>query len=75
MHMLYSSIVCFNSILVELPTTTHSDNPILIDRTNPVAGHVFDGDVMGEDIQYQSDNSKICAQWKGFYDPESGINE
>jgi len=40
-----------------------------------VAGHVFDGGVMGEDIQYQSDNSKICAQWKGFYDPESGINE
>ncbi|XP_052073991.1 uncharacterized protein LOC127711867 [Mytilus californianus] len=60
---------------VDLFTTAHSDNPILIDRTQPVAGHVLDGDIMDEDLKYQSDSSKVCAQWNGFYDPESGLIE
>ncbi|VDI44467.1 Hypothetical predicted protein, partial [Mytilus galloprovincialis] len=60
---------------VDLFTTAHSDNPILIDRTQPVAGHVLDGEVMDEDLQYQFDSSKVCAQWNGFYDPESGLSE
>ncbi|XP_063447918.1 uncharacterized protein LOC134727466 [Mytilus trossulus] len=60
---------------VGLFTTAHSDNPILIDRTQPVAGHVLDGEVMDEDLQFQFDSSKVCVQWNGFYDPESGLSE
>ncbi|CAG2189848.1 unnamed protein product [Mytilus edulis] len=60
---------------VDLFKTAHSDNPILIDRTKPVAGHVLDGGVMDVDMKYQSDSSKVCSQWNGFYDPESGLSE
>lgn len=73
-HHMYS-VVLYCITLVGLFTTGHSDNPILIDRTPPVAGHVVDGDVMDADLQFQSRNNTICAQWTMFYDPESGIDK
>ncbi|XP_061168902.1 uncharacterized protein LOC133178171 [Saccostrea echinata] len=48
--------------------------PILIDRSPPVAGRVLDGHILHHDLTYQSSDKQICAQWTGFYDPESGIN-
>ncbi|XP_062588035.1 uncharacterized protein LOC134249704 [Saccostrea cucullata] len=48
--------------------------PILIDRSPPVAGQVLDGHVIHYDLTYQSTYKEICAQWKGFFDPESGID-
>ncbi|XP_061188852.1 uncharacterized protein LOC133197029 [Saccostrea echinata] len=48
--------------------------PILIDRSPPVAGQVLDGHVVHHDLTYQSTYKEICAQWKGFFDPESGID-
>ncbi|XP_062598765.1 uncharacterized protein LOC134260192, partial [Saccostrea cucullata] len=60
---------------VELSKAGHSDDPILIDRTNPIAGEVLDGSTLGQDQTYQPENNRICASWKGFYDPESGIEE
>jgi hypothetical protein len=60
---------------VELYKAGHSDDPILIDSTRPLAGEVMDGDVLGQDLKYQSSDNEMCASWKGFYDPESGIEE
>ncbi|XP_062567667.1 uncharacterized protein LOC134229900 [Saccostrea cucullata] len=60
---------------VELFTAGHSDDPILIDRTKPYPGKVLDGSTLDEDEAYQSKTNEICASWKGFYDPESGISQ
>ncbi|XP_061197209.1 uncharacterized protein LOC133205414 [Saccostrea echinata] len=60
---------------VELFTAGHSDDPILIDRTKPNPGKVLDGSTLDEDEAYQSKTDEICASWKGFYDPESGISQ
>ncbi|XP_013400528.1 uncharacterized protein LOC106166497 [Lingula anatina] len=59
---------------VELFTTGHSDEPIMIDRSEPIAGDLFDGKNLHVDIDYQANNDSICVHWKGFYDPESGID-
>ncbi|XP_061168901.1 uncharacterized protein LOC133178169 [Saccostrea echinata] len=48
--------------------------PILIDRTSPVAGIVLDGYIVHHDLTYQSNDEQLCAQWTAFYDPESGID-
>lgn len=55
-------------------TAGHGDEPILIDKSPPIPGIVLDGDRLAQDRQYQSEDDKICAQWKEFYDPESGID-
>ena len=61
-------------ILVDIFTTGHGKEPILIDRSPPLAGYVIDGDRLHNDLQFQSDSKPICAQWLNFYDPESGID-
>ena len=55
-------------------TAGHGDEPILIDKSPPVVGTVLDGDKLQQDLRYQADNKRICAQWVDFYDPESGID-
>ena len=55
-------------------TAGHGDEPILIDKSAPIPGDVLDGDKLQTDMQYQSDDKRICAQWVNFYDPESGID-
>ena len=45
----------------------------MVDRSPPFAGVVYDGPDHHKDRIYQSDNTKICAAWKDFFDPESGI--
>ncbi|KAJ8312545.1 hypothetical protein KUTeg_009918 [Tegillarca granosa] len=59
---------------VDLFKAGHGDEPILIDRSPPIPGAVLDGELLRQDIMYQSDATKICAQWVDFYDPESGID-
>lgn len=59
---------------VDLFTAGHGDEPILIDKSPPIAGHVLDGNRFRQDKMFQSDSNKICAQWVDFYDPESGID-
>lgn len=59
---------------VSLFTAGHGDEPILIDKSPPIPGIVLDGDRLHQDRQYQSEDNRICAQWKDFYDPESGID-
>lgn len=60
---------------VDLFTSGHSDDPILIDRTAPVAGVVLDGSTIDEDEAFQAKTEEMCASWKSFYDPESGISQ
>ncbi|XP_053407458.1 uncharacterized protein LOC123547213 isoform X2 [Mercenaria mercenaria] len=59
---------------VELFTAGHGDEPILIDKSPPIAGHVLDGDRLRKDRAFQADDDKICAQWVEFFDPESGLD-
>ncbi|KAL3857351.1 hypothetical protein ACJMK2_012027 [Sinanodonta woodiana] len=60
---------------VELFGSGHSNEPIMVDKTPPLPGKVLDGDVLGQDREYQHDTDTICSQWIYFYDPESGINQ
>lgn len=62
-------------VVVGLFKAGSGPEPILIDRSPPIAGNVLDGDVIHHDIMYQSSDKEMCAQWTGFYDPESGIDQ
>ncbi|XP_078578634.1 uncharacterized protein LOC144863382 [Branchiostoma floridae x Branchiostoma japonicum] len=58
---------------VDLRKAGYADRPILVDTSPPTAGSVFDGPVAGHDINFQHDQSEICANWRDFHDEESGI--
>ncbi|XP_019617781.1 PREDICTED: uncharacterized protein LOC109465080 [Branchiostoma belcheri] len=58
---------------VDLRKSGHADSPILVDTSPPAAGSVFDGPAAGHDINFQNDQSEICANWRDFHDEESGI--
>ncbi|XP_070573688.1 uncharacterized protein [Ptychodera flava] len=60
---------------VDLRTVGHSDFPIIVDTSPPIAGDVFDGPDHGIDIDFQSSSNRICANWQNFFDPESGISK
>ena len=47
---------------------------MLVDVTSPVTGHVADGLLDGEDVEFASDPAIVAAHWEGFYDPESGLD-
>lgn len=65
----------FSSLSVGLFKAGNGPEPILIDRSPPVAGTVLDGYIVHHDLTYQASDKEICAQWTGFYDPESGIDQ
>lgn len=69
--------ISFNErfVVVGLFKAGSGPEPILIDRSPPIAGKVLDGNVIHHDIMYQSNDKEMCAQWTGFYDPESGIDQ
>ena len=60
-------------LLVDWMCNQHADRPILVDRSPPVAGEVYDGPEMMIDWQFQSSDKLICSNWHNFYDPQSGI--
>ncbi|XP_070573761.1 uncharacterized protein [Ptychodera flava] len=60
---------------VELTTAGHAPSPIIVDRSPPIAGQVFDGTVIDHDIDFQSFSDKLCVSWSGFYDEDSGIEK
>ncbi|XP_077992165.1 uncharacterized protein LOC144446291 [Glandiceps talaboti] len=60
---------------VDLRTVGHSDFPVIVDRSPPIAGDVFDGPDLGVDIDYQSMQNTICVNWQNFYDEQSGISK
>ncbi|CAH1258771.1 JAG1 [Branchiostoma lanceolatum] len=59
---------------VDLRKAGHANSPILVDTSPPTAGSVFDGPTAGHDINFQNDQSEICANWRDFHDEESGID-
>ncbi|XP_048258717.1 uncharacterized protein LOC124137708 isoform X1 [Haliotis rufescens] len=59
---------------VDLMKVGVSDHPIIVDTSPPEPGVVYDGPVFRLDLYFTKDADKICANWFGFYDPESGIS-
>ncbi|KAI6655616.1 hypothetical protein LOD99_2114 [Oopsacas minuta] len=60
---------------VDLESASYAPEPIIVDRSPPIPGVVLDGDGFGlSDFKYQSSASKICAKWKNFFDPQSGVS-
>ncbi|XP_048258676.1 uncharacterized protein LOC125384201 [Haliotis rufescens] len=59
---------------VDLMNVDVSDHPIIVDLSPPEPGIVFDGPVFRFDLNFTKDADKICGNWFGFYDPESGIS-
>ena len=61
--------------LVDLSSTSFSPRPIIVDRSPPIPGDVYDGDGPGTtDWTYQASGSVLCAKWRNFIDPQSGIS-
>ncbi|CAH1242180.1 Hypp6488 [Branchiostoma lanceolatum] len=60
---------------VNLRAVGVADSPIVVDRTGPIAGEVYDGDQVGEDLQFINKAEEVCANWKDFYDEDSGIKD
>ena len=61
--------------LVDLISTSFAPHPIIVDRSPPIPGEVYDGDGPGDtDWIYQASGSVLCAKWRNFIDPESGIS-
>ncbi|KAI8514390.1 hypothetical protein Bbelb_087140 [Branchiostoma belcheri] len=58
---------------VDLRTAGHGPYPILVDTTPPLAGDVYDGKSHGRQVNFQSSQSEICANWENFRDPDTGI--
>ena len=62
-------------LLVDLSSTSFSPRPIIVDRSPPIPGEVYDGDAPGTiDWTYQASGSELCAKWRNFIDPQSGIS-
>ena len=59
---------------VELMTSGHGEEPVMLDSTPPEAGHLLDGDVHLKDLAYQPYDDRLCVQWYDWFDPESGID-
>ena len=55
-------------------TSGHGEQPIMLDPTPPEIGHLLDGDVHLQDMEFQSYDDQICVQWYEWFDPESGID-
>ncbi|XP_078660674.1 uncharacterized protein LOC144905141 [Branchiostoma floridae x Branchiostoma belcheri] len=58
---------------VDLRTAGHGPYPILVDTTHPLAGDLYDGKSHGRQVNFQSSQSEICANWENFQDPDTGI--
>ncbi|KAI6660257.1 hypothetical protein LOD99_10427 [Oopsacas minuta] len=60
---------------VDLSSASYAPRPIIVDRTPPIPGVVLDGDGPGNtDWKYQASGSVLCAKWRNFVDPQSGIS-
>ncbi|CAH1794764.1 unnamed protein product [Owenia fusiformis] len=59
---------------VDLREVGPSEHPIVVDTSPPIAGNVYDGWVHDTDMEFQNRNDILCANWKNFTDPDSGIS-
>ncbi|KAL3873866.1 hypothetical protein ACJMK2_036950, partial [Sinanodonta woodiana] len=60
---------------VELRTIGHANQAIIVDRTPPIPGVVFDGPIFRTDLMFTMNIKSVCVSWFNFYDPESGIGK
>lgn len=44
---------------VDLRSVIVADYPILVDRSPPIAGEVFDGDFLGHDIMFTKERKQV----------------
>ncbi|XP_064646638.1 uncharacterized protein LOC135499666 isoform X2 [Lineus longissimus] len=58
---------------VDMHTVGRADYPIMVDTSPPTAGTVYDGETIKADWEFTKYDKKICANWFGFKDTESGI--
>ena len=66
-------VFIFFSNTAGLRTIAVSEVPIMVDRSPPLAGRVYDGAMVGSDVDFQSNATTLCVIFEGFSDPESGI--
>eukprot|EP00118_Oscarella_pearsei_P018126 m.184105 g.184105 ORF g.184105 m.184105 type:complete len:5153 (+) comp39317_c0_seq2:47-15505(+) len=59
---------------VYLMATGHSNKPLLLDHSPPVAGFVNDGKNRGFDLKFTAESNQYCFNWDDFHDADSGIN-
>ncbi|XP_033637723.1 uncharacterized protein LOC117298529 [Asterias rubens] len=71
----YSTLVAFHGGYDKLNVSA-SSNGVSVDLTPPVQGSVYDGLLPGPtDLEFSSKPATVSAQWQGFSDPESGIED
>ncbi|XP_033637389.1 uncharacterized protein LOC117298318 isoform X2 [Asterias rubens] len=71
----YSTLVAFHGGYDKLNVSA-SSNGVTVDLTPPVQGSVYDGLLPGPtDLEFSSKPATVSAQWQGFSDPESGIED
>ncbi|EDO42273.1 predicted protein [Nematostella vectensis] len=70
----FVSVEAENSAGLRSPAV--SSDGVLFDDTAPLSSSViYDGNVEGDDIDYQRSDREISANWKPFEDPESDITK
>ena len=68
-----AQVLAFNLVGLYSEVATHAH--IIIDRTIPETGRVFDGTGAEDDLEFQSNVTHLSARWLGFFDAQSGITE
>ncbi|XP_052219885.1 uncharacterized protein LOC127837088 [Dreissena polymorpha] len=68
----FSTVLAFNSALNSKPCNSSSDG-VLVDTTPPIVGIVLDGIRNATELKYTSETVSKHANWRDYYDPESGI--
>ncbi|WAR20773.1 DNER-like protein [Mya arenaria] len=71
-HIYYSTVLAYNNALNSKTSNSSSDG-VLVDITPPLAGSVADGKRGDPAQKYSSETVSKFANWHGFHDPESGI--
>ncbi|XP_022102001.1 uncharacterized protein LOC110985344 [Acanthaster planci] len=71
----YSTLVAFHGGYDKLNVSASSDG-VTVDLTPPIQGSVYDGLLPGPtDLEFSSKPATVEAQWEGFSDPDSGIED
>ncbi|VDI79784.1 Hypothetical predicted protein [Mytilus galloprovincialis] len=71
----YTIVWAYNGGITQQKVAAISDG-VTVDLTEPESGEVIDGVQTGfTDLKFSPSTAKVGAQWNGFHDPESGIQQ
>ncbi|CAG2236309.1 unnamed protein product [Mytilus edulis] len=74
-HTYFTTVWAFNGANNQKNVSAIS-NGVTVDLTEPVSGHVIDGNKTDfKDIQFSGNAAKVEVQWKDYHDPESTIRQ